>query len=972
MQIYTLRFTLMPILFFLSVFLCTIPSSAAELSQKEKDFLENHPVITLGSDARWSPYVIVNNQGLVTGFDTDILNLINEKTGANFQIVPGLWTEMVEKAKNKETYGLSTSSANKERSSYLNYSDTYYSIPKLLIVAAHNPKDIKSVRELNGMRVGYQADNIFDRSVITAYEGVQAVPVESFDSLVSELVKGNLDAAVAAQSIYTSVQGSTSIIKTADIFPNGYLDLVFAVRKEYPEAISILNKGLASISNEENLNIINKWFINITQAKSMELNLTEDEQAYLDSRDSISVASLDNFPPFNFRVDGIPGGYSIEYLKLMGDLLGKEIKVINGPWNSLLEKFRAGEVDILPHIAVTEERKKFIDYTDFTHISFYTGFGVRKGSSIASMKDLNNKKLAIVDKYFLHDYIIKDYPEIDLMVVDDSEAAIEAVSSGKAFAVIHNIPTINYFILSNWLSNIDIVTVSDFGQPDRINLFMGVAKGNTQLKSILEKANASLAQEDINRLKNKWFFSATNRTRTTLSTAEENFIEEHPVIRFRVNPNRPPFEFERDGRPVGITVDYITAIAEKAGFQAEFIISDMPIKEAYDVITGSRSAFDTLTFSVKSPEREERFAFGDTFLSYPMMIITNKETPVVLKLSDLQRKTVAVEKGYLTNQWLARDYPDIEIIPAETSTDALRMVNDGSVDAYVGNIGIANYMITNEGMDNLKVAAPSGYGNIEYSFIAPKEWPELASILSKAYRTLPQELHSSIQQKWFSVQIIEKINYRIIWEAVAVSLAIVVLLVWWNRSLRQAKAKSDKLNKELSNAQSLLMEQNEKLEKLSVTDALTNIFNRMKLDSILSSEFTRSERYGSVFGIVLADVDHFKNVNDTYGHQVGDEVLIKVASILKDNVRNVDIVGRWGGEEFLVICPNTDEKGTFALAENLRKIIETTVFGEAGHLTASFGISAIKKDDTMESLVAKADSALYDSKEGGRNRVSRR
>ena len=160
-----------------------------------------------------------------------------------------------------------------------------------------------------------------------------------------------------------------------------------------------------------------------------------------------------------------------------------------------------------------------------------------------------------------------------------------------------------------------------------------------------------------------------------------------------------------------------------------------------------------------------------------------------------------------------------------------------------------------------------------------------------------------------------------------------------------------------------------RIEKLSITDKLTSICNRSKIDDTIENELKRSSRYKDSFGIILIDIDYFKKVNDTYGHLVGDEVLIGIANILKENIRTIDTVGRWGGEEFLIVCPKADKKGVVTLAENLRKKLEKFDFKNCKNQSASFGVTISKLNDNSDSIILRADNALYRVKESGRNSV---
>ena len=166
-----------------------------------------------------------------------------------------------------------------------------------------------------------------------------------------------------------------------------------------------------------------------------------------------------------------------------------------------------------------------------------------------------------------------------------------------------------------------------------------------------------------------------------------------------------------------------------------------------------------------------------------------------------------------------------------------------------------------------------------------------------------------------------------------------------------------------------LEQKNQELETLSNTDRLTGLYNRFKLEKILESELARSQRYGSYFSIAIIDIDKFKNINDTYGHQVGDQVLIGIANILKENIRQIDAVGRWGGEEFLVIFRETPLNAAISTAEKLRAAIAGHSFNMIGKKTASFGVTGYRHPDTISDMMVRADNALYHAKRSGRNRV---
>ncbi len=179
----------------------------------------------------------------------------------------------------------------------------------------------------------------------------------------------------------------------------------------------------------------------------------------------------------------------------------------------------------------------------------------------------------------------------------------------------------------------------------------------------------------------------------------------------------------------------------------------------------------------------------------------------------------------------------------------------------------------------------------------------------------------------------------------------------------------------LANAdvQALLVQQNLQLEQLSILDRLTGLFNRLRLDEVLKAEQARHRRTGAELSVVLLDLDDFKSVNDTHGHPAGDAVLVSVAGLLKAASRQLDVVGRWGGEEFLIVCRDTDLNGAAVLAEKLRSQLAQHPLPPplTGHGTASFGVASLRDGEEIAQLLGRADAALYQAKRAGRNRVER-
>ncbi len=157
------------------------------------------------------------------------------------------------------------------------------------------------------------------------------------------------------------------------------------------------------------------------------------------------------------------------------------------------------------------------------------------------------------------------------------------------------------------------------------------------------------------------------------------------------------------------------------------------------------------------------------------------------------------------------------------------------------------------------------------------------------------------------------------------------------------------------------------LKFLAETDNLTGFYNRRKIEELLRKEIERFRRYKNPLSVLFIDLDNFKKLNDTYGHQKGDEILRGVARLIERELRKTDFVGRFGGEEFLVVLPETDAEGALKVAERIRRSVEKADFGVEG-VTVSIGVTELKEGDTLETLFNRVDRAMYLAKERGKNR----
>lgn len=209
------------------------------------------------------------------------------------------------------------------------------------------------------------------------------------------------------------------------------------------------------------------------------------------------------------------------------------------------------------------------------------------------------------------------------------------------------------------------------------------------------------------------------------------------------------------------------------------------------------------------------------------------------------------------------------------------------------------------------------------------------------------------------------VRYRV--ETLMLLLTVTFIIIIFFLIYRQFLMK--KTNKKFQELYEEIRRKNQQLNIISELDSLTGLKNRRAIDRLIKNELDRSSRYGTPISILLIDVDHFKRVNDTYGHNIGDVVLSEISQLLKENVRSTDSVSRWGGEEFLILAANINLQETLKFGEKIRRKIEEFNFTEIEGLTVSIGISQHRPGETFNKLYERVDEALYSAKDKGRNRV---
>jgi len=481
-------------------------SSSVTLTSEELAFIQAHPVITLGTGDAWEPYVIVGDDGQISGYDFDIISKIQNLTGLEFRLLPGDWRLRQDQAQRREIDGLSTGAIHPERHVYLNFSDPYIRLNKFVLVTKGNPLNIRSRADLDGRTIAIHRGNLSDEKVAQGFPRSHIMLLDSVDAVIEAVSTGQADATFDnGAMLYRANRIGSPYLQFA-LSINESLDLVFGVRNDWPEAISIINKGLRAITETERQRIQARWFLapltNSEAANYQPLSLSTEESDFLNRIDPIRLCLDPNWMPFeSLTLDAHPQGIFIDFVAILMQRLGSNTQLIyTANWNESLATIRAGRCDMILGAAITPERSEYLNFTR-PLLSEPLVVTIRTDNTFnGDLHHYSDQTFMMVSGHAAIELLRRQYPAMRIIEASDIATALRAVAAGNAFGYIDLMPTIAWTAQHENILNIKIAG----NLSERYDLAIGVRKELPLLLSSLSKAVVSLRPEEIKTVHDRW------------------------------------------------------------------------------------------------------------------------------------------------------------------------------------------------------------------------------------------------------------------------------------------------------------------------------------------------------------------------------------------------------------------------------------------------------------------------------------
>ncbi|MFA6788278.1 MAG: ABC transporter substrate-binding protein [Arcobacteraceae bacterium] len=440
-----------------------------------------------------------------------------------------------------------------------------------------------------------------------------------------------------------------------------------------------------------------------------------------------------------------------------------------------------------------------------------------------------------------------------------------------------------------------------------------------------------------------------NNKLLVFSHKEKEFLEKEKVV--YLTQEFEPFYIQKNNTTKGIAIDIWENLAQAIGLntQYEAVLSQ---KNMEDKLTQTKHAIK-LQLSHEVIHDKDKI-FTHAIKSYPFVIATRNDENFIASPSVLNNKKVGIVKNCIIGEKIRNSYPKINFTEVSNTQDALELLSKGKIDAVIDILPTLTYVIKANSFSNLKISGTTEY-KFDLRYMADQNEKELIALLNKAIDTFNKEKIESIEQQYFQVLYASHSDYSLLYK-IGIPLSICLILFGLYNYRLQQEIHKRKLTEE-------------KLYKAATVDMLTQIYNRSHIDAMFKEHLLSTKRYKVPLSIIFFDIDGFKKINDTYGHNLADTVLVDLANLTKQSIRTTDYVGRWGGEEFLVVLPQTNIAHATIAAEHLKERIENFKFQIDQKVTCSFGVTQIQEDDTQNSAITRADNLMYYVKAHGKNGV---
>ena len=892
------------------------------------------------------PYHFIDEELKPNGLMVDMWKLWAEKQNVEVNFIPLSWEETITQVKNSTIDIHAGLSKNIERERVFNFSDAFFLQNRHLFLhrsIAH----IRDIEQLAAYTIGVVAGSSHESTITSKYPylTIKRFPDRhaQYDAAINNeiLVIAGVEKLSKNYANYVLLNQNFPAFSRIPYHTSAY---VGAVAKEKIPLLEFVQQGIGKITSAEKSAIERKWLGIDKSDKLITLSYSGKQAPFSD----ISLA-------------GNAQGFFIELWRLWAKYSGLEVEFLLDD-SFELNQLTQGLADI--HIASADDSKKIKDAA-LGPVIYSANYGLFLGSDVESIthtSEIKNKNIGVLSTpAFVHD-IEDKIKNCNIVRFSDYKQMFEAAERGELDIIAgQNDVIVHYLVQSNLQSSF-----SHFKNYSFTGFIHAVLNSSQpELLQLIEEGFDEVPLEDLVALEKKWDLDKSpgffKRKLTTLKLTEQEslWLEEHNTVKFGVTKNWIPLEFlTQYGEFKGINPDMFELLAQRLNIKIEYIAYDNFNVLYQALLAGDIDAIGSVMIT---EPRKKQVLFTKSYWSMPWIILHPRELGSQLGLDDFKGKALAIMKGYYLVSVIRKRFPSITLMLVDDSEEGLLAVQKGIVDGFIDNLPAGTELLKRESLISLGMSVLDEVDKNGNHIAVNRELPMLATILNKAVQTISEGESQKIYEKWFDISIETGLNKKVVMRVAAqvgvIIVIIIIIIMVWNRRLYGEIKTRKKLEKQM--------------KYMATHDDLTGLANRVLLKDRLNTAITFHQRQQLAIAVLFIDLDGFKNINDNYGHDVGDELLIEVATRLAGCVRESDTVVRFGGDEFVLLLTglhNHDESAY--VAEKVLKVIQQPIELSAVSATigCSIGVAMYPEDGESDNdLLKVADSLMYKVKASGKN-----
>ncbi|QFS88784.1 MULTISPECIES: transporter substrate-binding domain-containing protein [unclassified Marinobacter] len=927
------------------------------------------PVVTIGVVADNEPYTFFEGRN-PAGFSIDVLREVASNSNLVFDFRAGSWPDIYAAFLRGDLDAIDGISWRPDRAEKVLFSEPYhYREIYLMHDSARPTPTIEALDDLQGLRVG-MVEDIFYRTEF-ADAGISLTTYDSLTSVVRALAFGWIDIAVGPKLTmeYLANQAGfrfLELLGPAPLQQYSGEDFRIGVLTDNLNLFNQIQAGLNAVPEEKLQHLLQRWqeFGGLTGSAGTELALSSQQRQYLASLGPVRIGFMDDYAPFSFTDGGRVRGLSVDIMNRLVDLTGLQAIPVSGQWDELIPMLKNGDIDVMANMSHRPERESFAHFTSPYHIIPNVIFTRDESLNYRNLEDLKHYRVGLGAGIYYEETLRQLLSNGTLLSFHSQQPMFQALASGDVDVVIGALHSGNYWIRQLGISGTRIAGELQLPGFSGEDLRFGVRPALAPLADILNQALTSITPTEQQVIETRWLGASNQPSLNTAelvhwTDTESLWLEQrNREIRICADPDWMPLEGVRDGKHTGLAADVLELFSQRGNLRFRLV----PTSNWQEAIAAAKDRrCDMFPMAMRTPERSVYLDFTSPYLEVPNVVIGRIEAPFIQRLNELEGGRVGIVEGYAFAELLRKRNPSLQLVTVESEQEGLRKLQNRELIGYVTTLATASYYMQSMGLADLKVI---GRVPADWSLAigTRNDEPTLHGIMQKLVLSLTPAERTQLESTWRNLRIEERVDYTRFWQILSLGLLATALLVYWNRKL-------GRLNRELAEA-------NTALSRLSVTDNLTGLGNRTYFDREFSNSFQWCLRHQTGFAVAMVDADHFKKINDNWGHEAGDRCLESLANTMREHFRrDTDRLARFGGEEFVIFASYQDADDIKARLNRFREEVATrrcdTCKDKGIDLTVSIGLALgfPTPEHTSAEYLRLADQALYTAKRNGRNRL---